>query len=57
MKKIFFGLLTFASLIAFGQSNVYPAPKQTQAIAITGATVHIGNGQVLNNATVVMVDG
>lgn len=57
MKKIFFSILSFAFLAGNAQSNVYPAPKQTQAIAITGATVHIGNGQVLNNATVVMVDG
>lgn len=57
MKKTFFSILSFAFVIANAQSNVYPAPKQTQPIAITGATVHIGNGQVLNNATVVMVDG
>lgn len=57
MKKIFFSLFSFAFFAAGAQSNVYPAPKQAQPIAITGATVHIGNGQVLNNGTVVMVDG
>lgn len=57
MKKIFFSILSFGFLVGNAQSNVYPAPKQTQPIAITGATVHVGNGQVLNNATVVMVDG
>ena len=57
MKKIFFSILGFCFLAANAQETVYPAPKQTQPIAITGATVHVGNGQVLNNATVVMVDG
>ena len=57
MKKILFSFLSLATLVASGQSNVYPAAKQSQPIAITGATIHIGNGQVVNNASVVMVDG
>lgn len=57
MKQLItlFAFLFFLEVSA--QETVYPAPKQTQATAITGATVHVGNGQVLNNATVVMVDG
>jgi imidazolonepropionase-like amidohydrolase len=57
MKKIFLSLIVFGFLVGYGQANVYPAPKQSQAVAITGATVHVGNGQVLNNATVIMADG
>jgi imidazolonepropionase-like amidohydrolase len=57
MKKIFFIILTLSFLAVNAQETVYPAPKQSQAIALTGATVHVGNGQVLNNATVLMVDG
>ena len=57
MKKVFFSILTFSFLSAGAQENVLPAPKQKQPIAITGATVHVGNGQVLEQATVIMVDG
>ena len=39
------------------QETVYPAPKQVGSTVITNATVHVGNGQVLNNATVVVTDG
>jgi imidazolonepropionase-like amidohydrolase len=56
MKKIFIFLIIL-SLGARAQETVYPAAKQAQPIAVTNATVHIGNGQVLNNATVLMVDG
>ena len=39
------------------QETVYPAPKQVGSTVITNATVHVGNGQVLNNATIVITDG
>src|SRR4051794_38948322 len=57
MKKILTYLTLILALKVNAQETVYPAPKQTQVIAVTGATVHIGNGQVLQNATVVMTDG
>ncbi|HWJ91197.1 MAG TPA: amidohydrolase family protein [Flavisolibacter sp.] len=57
MKKIFLSLFVMGSLLGRAQETVYPAPKQSQPVAITNATVHVGNGQVLNNATVLMVDG
>lgn len=58
MKKIFLSILSFSFLTAaFAQETISPAPKQSKPIAITGGTVHVGNGQVLNNATIVIVDG
>jgi imidazolonepropionase-like amidohydrolase len=57
MKRILTYITVIFSLKMSAQETVYPAPKQAQAIAITGATVHVGNGQILDHATVVMVDG
>jgi imidazolonepropionase-like amidohydrolase len=34
-----------------------PADKQTQAITITGVTVHVGNGTVINQGVVVLENG
>jgi imidazolonepropionase-like amidohydrolase len=58
MKKIFIYLTAFVGFLnAAAQETVYPAPKQTGTTVITGGTVHVGNGQVLQNATVVITDG
>ncbi|HEU0112498.1 MAG TPA: amidohydrolase family protein [Flavisolibacter sp.] len=58
MKKIFFSIFSFCLLMGVkAQETVYPAPKQVGSTVITNATVHVGNGQVLNNATVVVTDG
>lgn len=58
MKKIFLGFLSLCFLAQLpAQETVYPAPRQTQPIVISGATVHVGNGQVLENASVVITDG
>lgn len=57
MKLTITYLLLLFSFAARAQETVYPAAKQSRPIAITGATVHVGNGQVIENATVVMADG
>ncbi len=51
MKKI---IVTLSALVSFtvagfAQDDVYPAAKQSKKTAIVGATVHVGNGQVIEN--------
>ena len=57
MKKIFLYTTLLFSLNALAQETVYPTPKQTGSTVITNATVHVGNGQVLQNASIVITDG
>lgn len=59
MKRLFISL-SFLALVVTGvkaQDNIYPAPKQSQKTAITNATVHVGNGAVIENGTVVFDNG
>jgi imidazolonepropionase-like amidohydrolase len=49
--------LSVLSAASFAQANITPAAKQSQAIAITGATIHIGNGTVIQNGTLVFDKG
>ncbi|HEV8287358.1 MAG TPA: amidohydrolase family protein [Chitinophagaceae bacterium] len=59
MKKIFFIILiTFLfAFAAFAQDDVYPAPPQKGTFFITNATIHVGNGNVINNGTIKITDG
>lgn len=57
MKHILLIITTFVSLQLFSQETVYPAPAQTGTMAITGATIHVGNGQVIKNGTIVVTNG
>ncbi len=34
-----------------------PAPPQSEQVAIIGATAHVGNGEVIENCTIIFVDG
>lgn len=58
MKKIIFyiGCLFVVTNIT-AQETMLPAPAQTEPIALTNATIHVGNGQVINNGTVSFKDG
>ena len=58
MKKIILVIsVVFAGFILFAQETVSPAPPQKGSTVITNATVHKGNGEVLENASVVITDG
>lgn len=48
-------LLLMTGMFAGAQQT--PAGKQTEAISITGATAHIGDGTVVENCTLVFEDG
>src|SRR6202007_574563 len=59
MNKIFtlnVGLI-FSVTLAFGQATISPAKPQTKAVIITGATIHVGNGQVINNGYIAFDKG
>jgi hypothetical protein len=49
--------LSAISVASFAQANISPAAKQSQAVAITGATIHVGNGTVIQNGTLVFNNG
>lgn len=56
-STLFILSLALFSTIARAQETIYPAAKQQGVTAITHATVHIGNGTVLNDATVLFENG
>jgi imidazolonepropionase-like amidohydrolase len=59
MKKIFSNIMVFLLLTGFvrAQETVYPAKENRGTFVISGGTVHIGNGQVLQNATIEVQNG
>lgn len=58
MKKIFLSIFSLCFLLAVqAQETVYPAPPESQPILITNATVHVGNGEVIENGSILIKDG
>lgn len=59
MKKIIsiFSLFLLAAGITTAQETVYPAKENKGRIYITNGTVHVGNGTVIENATIEINNG
>ena len=54
---LFFALATGPEIILQAQENMHPATAQNGIIALTNAIIHIGNGQVIQNGTIVFSNG
>lgn len=50
-------LLVMGSLAATAQPTILPAPPQQGTFALTNATIHVGNGQVIENGMVLVSNG
>lgn len=59
MKKIIINTMLFCLLASFAwaQETVYPAKEYKGLTFITNATIHVGNGQVLNGGTIKINNG
>ncbi|MFD0991708.1 amidohydrolase family protein [Tenacibaculum geojense] len=57
MKKIILNILLCVGFLANLFAQQTPAPKQTQAFTIEGATAHIGNGEVIENSLIMFSNG
>jgi imidazolonepropionase-like amidohydrolase len=54
MKKILnlTAILLVFTACGFAQPNIYPAPENSGIIFITHATIHVGNGAIINDGTI-----
>ena len=58
MNKIFFSImLSGLFLSAVSQETVMPTPPQKGTMYIKNATIHVGNGTVINNGVIQIKDG
>ncbi len=57
MKNILTILFSIIIVKGFSQANVLPASAQTQAIALTHATIHVGDGNVIEDGTIIFSNG
>lgn len=58
MKKVnFYIAMLLLVFTAKSSAQQTPAPKQTEAISIVGATAHLGNGEIIENSLIILEDG
>ncbi|MEO5889887.1 MAG: amidohydrolase family protein [Ferruginibacter sp.] len=57
MRKIFLNILLFTALGGIAQENMHPSPAQNAPVIIRNATIHIGNGKVIENGYIVFEKG
>ena len=57
MRKIFLAMSTCFLLAANAQETVLPAKPQKGLLFIKNATIHVGNGKVIENGTIKVRDG
>ncbi|MGB4843665.1 MAG: amidohydrolase family protein [Ferruginibacter sp.] len=58
MKKIIFYISCILAIKnVSAQETILPANAQKETIALTNATIHVGNGQVISNGTVIFKNG
>src|SRR2546428_3662603 len=57
MKKVILSTIFFAAITAAKAQTPTPTHAQSKPIAIIGATVHIGNGTVINNGFIIFDQG
>jgi imidazolonepropionase-like amidohydrolase len=59
MKKyvlLFVGLM-LSTILAYSQPNIVPAKPQAHPVIVSGATIHIGNGKVINSGYIAFDKG
>ena len=57
MKQIISITLILSMVAANAQDDVYPVPPQKGTFYIVNATIHVGNGTVINHGTIKITDG
>ncbi len=57
MKKIIFLIGISLNVSVYAQDDIYPAPPQKGTFYIINATIHVGNGTMINNGTIKITDG